>query len=94
MKAVKLLGLGVIFTLMFFGLLSIFTETRALKIEEKKLKSELDETRSKNVYLKNRLNYLQNPENVIKELKSELPFKNPDENVIILVKPAPTSSKP
>ncbi len=94
MKVVKFLGFGLIFVLMFFGLFNIVTETMALKIENRKINATLKDASEKNVYFKNKIEYLEKPENILKEAKSELPYKDSNEKVIIIVKPVSTSSKP
>lgn len=67
-----------------FGFIREKIKNRPAHKELKALKTELEKLRGENSNLKERLFYLQNPENRKKEMRDKLNLSDPEEKMIIL----------
>ncbi len=85
--------LGVLALLAAFGLYRLRAEGVALEENKAKLRAELGAIQEENAYLVSRREYLKNPENMLKELKSQRNYRRPDERLFIIV-PESASASP
>mgnify|MGYP001570424474 CR=1 FL=1 len=92
MKFLKILSITVIVAVGGTGVFRLISEKRLLEKQAVKLKAELDSIVKENKYLTSRIEYLKNPQNLVKELKSEFNYREQDEKLIILV-PKATSTR-
>lgn len=57
------------------------------------LSEKLDKLEGENQYLTGQIDYLQNPENLLKEVRAHFNYRRPGEELIIIV-PSATSTRP
>ncbi len=86
---------GIVFLVVFgvvgWGLVSLYSSRNEAVQKAATLKGNLDKVQSENQALASQLEYFQKPENLLKELKEQTTYKNPGEKVIIVV-PGVTST--
>lgn len=93
MKVLKFILIIIVTIIFLWGLFNIIREKQKLKNETTKFQAELDSLAKENKYLKSRIEYLQVPENLLKEVKAETNVKKPEEKLIIIVSPKATSTR-
>lgn len=67
------------------GVVNIVNESRILGAEAAKLKTEKDALHNEQTALESRLLYLKEPENFLKEVKSQFNYRSPGENLMIII---------
>lgn len=87
LKSVIGVAILIIFLVIGFQLFDLLKQNFRLKSDLSDLNQQEDRFAKENETLKADLEYLANPANLIKELKSKLNFKAPGEKVIIIVPP-------
>lgn len=85
MKLLKIVLFCAVIGLLSFGVIKIILEKKSTVKNYVELKAELDSLITENENLKSRMEYLQKPENLVKELKSELNYRAKNEKLIIIV---------
>jgi cell division protein FtsB len=85
-------GIITLILLVFLGLIIVQAfrlNNERLKLEEglAKISPRIESLEQKNKDLKSDLRYFAEPENLLKEFKSEFNYKNPGERMIIVVPP-------
>lgn len=88
MKRWQLALLGVLVILIAVGLYRLRAEGVALEKSKAALQANLIALREENEYLASRMEYLKNPENVAKEIKTHLNYRRPDEKLLVIVRQA------
>lgn len=91
MKVLKVIVIVMVIVLFLWGLVNIIREKIALETKHKTLQAELNSLVKENQNFSSKIEYLQHPDNLVKELKSEFNFRHPDEKLIIIV-PSTTSA--
>ena len=66
------------------GVANLYFQANNLKSEVRKLSDSLQKIETKNKFMKDKIKYLSNPENLIKEIKSRFNYLKPGEKMIIL----------
>ncbi len=77
-----------------WGLFQFHKERIALKNEVEALKETADALKKENSYLSDRIEYFKNPENLMKELRSQVNYKKQGENMFIIIPSETTSTTP
>lgn len=85
MKALKIIAIAIVMVAFFWGLVNIIREKITLETKNKTLQATLNNLVKENQNLSSKIEYLQKPENLVKELKSEFNFRHPEEKLIIIV---------
>ena len=78
--------------LLGWGVSNLFFKERALRQEGTELSRRLETVEQENASLAESIEYYQNPENLMKELKSQFNYREGGEKLMIIV-PAGTSTK-
>lgn len=76
-----------------FGIYGLISEKSKLKNEVEKLGESVEKLERENRSLLADLEYFKNPENLVKELKSQFNYRADGENLIIVVPEATSSRK-
>jgi len=87
-----MLILGLISLLLLAGLWNLYREKTGLEKEAKTLKAELEGITRGVTALEKKVEYFKNPENLLKEAKSQFNYRASDEKLIIIV-PSVTSTE-
>ncbi len=85
MKAWKTILLVAVVVLLVGGLISLENSKSALENQTGSLELKLNDLESQNHNLQSRIDYYQNPENLVNELKSQTNYVAPGEKLIIVV---------
>lgn len=75
-----------------WGLVTFTGERRAVARELAELAARADTLRSENRALEERLRYLEDPRNLVKEMKSQFNYREEGEQLVIIVPAAPSST--
>ncbi|MDI6821206.1 MAG: septum formation initiator family protein [Patescibacteria group bacterium] len=75
----------VIFAVLSLGVYNLVVERKVLEVEISKLNETVLSLKDENKSLKENIEYFKNPENLIKELKSQFNYKEVGEKLIIIV---------
>ena len=75
----------IIVGLISLGIFNLSQENKIIGIEAEKFRAELQTLTKRKETVQDRINYLQDPENLEKEIKTQLNYRNPDEKLIIVV---------
>lgn len=78
--------------LLSFGVYSVIVQKRDVSVELDELKATIGSLEAENAELTSRIEYFNNKDNLIKELKSKFNYVNPGEKLMIIV-PNSTSSE-
>lgn len=94
MKILKLFLFLIVFGILVWGFYRLRGERETLVEEVKKLQETTDSLKKENSSLVEKIEYLKNPENLMKELRAQLNYKKQGENMIIVIPPKTTSTAP
>ena len=85
----KTVKISLIFVLLviFYQLYQLFSYHRVLQFSASALDKRLKAFKEENLQLQADLEYFQEPENLVKELRSRFNYKKPGEKLIIIVPP-------
>ena len=94
MRAWQVAVLVAVAGLLGWGLITFTGERRAVERELAELTARAETFRSENRALEERLRYLEDPRNLVKELKSQFNYREEGEQLVIIVPspPTPTAS--
>ncbi len=84
----------IVFGILVWGFYRLRGERETLVEEVKKLQETTDSLKKENSSLVEKIEYLKNPENLMKELRAQLNYKKQGENMIIVIPPKTTSTAP
>ena len=84
---------GIIVAVLGWGVYYLKQERSALQGDVDALRGKVDALKSDNKRLASDIEYLKNPENLVKELKAQFNYRAPDEKLLIIV-PSPTGTRP
>lgn len=82
---------GVIVLVIGWGLYSLMSAKGELSAQVSKLSAQLSGLQKENQDLSSKVEYFKNPDNLVKELKSQTNYKLPDEKLIIITSGATSS---
>lgn len=85
MRWFKILILAILVSVLGFGLFNLLQEKRKLAKEAESLREIFNTLERENKNLSARIEYFKNPENLLKELKSQFNYREADEGLIIIV---------
>lgn len=86
----KILILGIVFVFLSFGVYNLVVEKKGLNKEIDSLRASLSDYEKENKSINSKIDYFSHVENLLKELKSGLNYRDPSEKIIIIV---PSSTK-
>lgn len=86
--------LGAITVFLGWGLYGLRQERASIEGEVNELLTRVEKLKTENAELKSDIEYYQNPENLVKELKSQFNYRAPDEKMLIIVPTGPTTTNP
>lgn len=92
MRAWQIAIVVVLAGLLGWGLVGFTRESRIVKDERQALEEKLYALREENKQLSSRLEYLKDPRNLVKELKSQFNYRAEGEKLVIIVPDAATST--
>ncbi|MBI5732554.1 septum formation initiator family protein [Candidatus Jorgensenbacteria bacterium] len=92
MKFTHILSLLIVVGILGWGLYTLTTEKTALETEVNHLENSVKKLDTENITLRTDIDRLKQPENLLKELKSQFNYREDGEKLIILV-PA-TATRP
>lgn len=86
----KLLRLSILLfcvAILGWGIYNLSEEHKALDAEADSLRERSEEIRNENKFVSERIDFFENPDNLVNELKSQANVVKPGENLIIVVPP-------
>jgi cell division protein FtsL len=92
MKIAFAVVLGIVLILVAVRVVSFFNEERALNQNLSDIQSRLTDAKSQEANLQGEMQYLANPANLEKELRTQFNYKKPGENMVIIVPPPSQAS--
>ena len=92
MKLWVIIFLGVLAVVLGWGLYGLRQERAGIEGEVHDLVDKVEKLKAENIELKSDIEYYQNPENLVKELKSQFNYRAPDEKMLILIPSEPTTT--
>ncbi len=93
MKLWIAIGFGIIIAILGWGMYDLKQERGMLESDVDTLRWKVEGLKSDNSRLQSDIEYLKNPENLVKELKSQFNYRAPDEKLLIIV-PNTTGARP
>lgn len=93
MKLWIAIGFGIIVAVLGWGVYDLKQERSALQGDVDVLRERVEGLKNDNKRLASDIEYLKNPENLVKELKAQFNYRAPDEKLLIIV-PNPTGTRP
>jgi len=90
----NIINILLIMVIFFLGwqFLNLYIKNISLERSSDKLNTEISSIKTENKDLTSDVNYFSNPENQVKEIKSQTNYKDPGEKVIIIIPPAASST--
>lgn len=92
MKLWQIILFSFLIAFLGWGFYGLRQERASVEAEVSELLSRVDALKKENTELKSDIEYFQNPENLVKELKSQFNYRAPDEKMFILVPSGPSTT--
>ncbi len=81
----KTVIIAVVVILLGIGIYKLWVQNRELELDIEDLNASLTDIKEENRELEHRINYFKNPENLLKEVKSQFNYREQGEEMIIVV---------
>ena len=85
MKIYHWLFIAAVAIILSLGIYKLAADKNALARETENAKTELNELYEEKKFLEEEMDYLANPENILKQFKTRFNYRKPGENIMIIV---------